>query len=354
MINKKTILYYAGDTAEEWNPDSIKRGLAGSQTAIVYLSKIWQKMGYEVTVYNKLDKDEQIYDGVKYVNFNRFKNDKHYDIAILWREPSFLDVEINADKIYLDLHDTQNFEEYTQERVNKVDKIFIKSVFQKEAIKNIPNEKFIKIPNGIDFDLYSNDIVRDKYEFIYSSDYFRGLEQMLKYGWPIIKKEIPEARLNIYYGWNFFDLVSKNKKDRLDWKNGMINLMKQDGVFEHGRIGHRELINKMQSSNILYYGCNFTEIDCINVRQSAYAGCIPFTSDYGALKEKDYCIKIPGDFKEKDAHERLARLIVFSIKNNRLPDEYGGKNLEEVRKELRSKVFNESWDSIAKYWSKYF
>ncbi|MDD2262831.1 MAG: hypothetical protein PHW20_11285 [Clostridia bacterium] len=43
--------------------------------------------------------------------------------------------------------------------------------------------------------------------------------------------------------------------------------------------------------------------------------------------------------------------VAFSIEH---PDEYGGKNLEEVRKELRSKVFNESWDSIAKYWSKYF
>src|SRR5690606_11836935 len=98
------------------------------------------------------------------------------------------------------------------DRLNKVDKIFVKSDFQTEAIKNIPNEKIVKIPNGIDLDLHSSDVTRDKYKLIYASDYFRGLEQMLKYGWPIIKKEIPEARLDIYYGWTFFNLVSKDNK----------------------------------------------------------------------------------------------------------------------------------------------
>ena len=113
MNKKKTILYYAGDTAEEWGPDSIDTGLAGSQTAVVYLSKIWQKLGYEVIVYNKIGKNENIYDGVKYVDFRKFVNDRYYDLAILWREPSFLDMEINAGKVFLDLHDNQNIREYT-------------------------------------------------------------------------------------------------------------------------------------------------------------------------------------------------------------------------------------------------
>lgn len=356
MNRKKTILYYTGDTAEEWSPDSIKTGLAGSQTAVVYLSKIWQQMGYTVTVYSNIGKLEGIYEGITYIDFRKFKNEKKYDIAVLWREPSFLDHNIKADKIFLDLHDNQVAKEYTDERIKKVNKIFVKSDFQKKGINFIPNDKFVTISNGIDLNLYtsSSKIKKDRNRVIYASDYFRGLQYMLIHGWPLIKKKVPEAELDIYYGWNFFDCVSKNNPQRLKWKKEMIKLMDQSGVREHGRVGHKELIEKMQKANFLYYGCNVTEIDCINIRQAAYASCIPFTSEYGALKEKQYSVKVSGNFNHKTAQIRLANIIIHALKNNKLPKTHGNLNIDKLRIDFKNKASKESWNKIAEEWTKYF
>ncbi|WP_446682789.1 hypothetical protein [Cyanobacterium sp. HL-69] len=165
-------------------------------------------------------------------------------------------------------------EQVSKEKLSKYDQIFVKSRYHRHLLPEIENKKIKIITNGVTKDyLKYADFPKQPYKIIYASNYGRGLEQMLLYGWNIIKKEIPQATLDIYYG---FSSHSKNDSEWNLWKEKMIQLMTQEGVTEHGRIGVDELIKEKASSVIHYYGCTFQEIDCISIRESALVKCIPF------------------------------------------------------------------------------
>jgi hypothetical protein len=261
---------------------------------------------------------------------------------IIWRAPWELDYKWKANKVYLDLHDVPNPMEFTPERLKNVDKIFVKSKFHRNLIPHVPDEKIKIISNGVDKSMFIwGRLKRDKYKFIYSSSYDRGLEWILKYGWKIIKKELPKATLDIYYGWNLFDVVHSNNPERMAWKKEMVKLMKQPGVKEHGRVGQQKLIKEKFRSSIHYYPTDFEEIDCISVRESALAGCVPMMSNYAALKEKPYGIKISGDIRAEEFHKKFARQAIKMIKTGEI-DNYREKGIKLAKKE--------TWKEIAKQW----
>lgn len=348
---KKSIVYYTGNSAEEWVPSSLERGIAGSQTAIIYLCQEWVKLGYKVTVYSRCGSREGIYDGVEYRHYSRFNQYDTFDILIIWRDKNFglLDRPIKAKKIFIDLHDVPyNKEKFTQGRVEKVNKIFVKSQYHRSFIKHINNDKFIVIPNGADGSILQKSTnQKELYKLVYSSNYIRGLELMLTYGWPIIKKEVPEAQLNIYYGWNFFDESYKRNPERQAWKQKMLELIQNlSGVTDYGRIGQDKLVEEKSTSAIHYYACTYQEVDCISVRESAMVGCVPVTTDFAALAEKPYCVKVAGNPQERQTQEAVAHKIVELLKDR--------IKLEEIRQQSIKLVKNETWSNIAQLWVREF
>ena len=231
-------------------------------------------------------------------------------------------------------------EQVTPQKLAKFDKIFVKSQYHRSLLPEIPDSKITIITNGADavyFEYAS--LPKEPYKIIYASNYIRGLERMLLWGWPIIKKEVPEAHLDIYYGWHTLD---ESKPKNREWKAKMIELIQQPGVSEHGRIGVDKLIEEKATSAIHYYGCTFQEIDCISVRESAMVGCVPVTTDYAALSEKDYCIKVAGNPYEQETHETLAYKIIALLKDP--------ENLARIREYNQKLVRKETWENIAKTW----
>ncbi len=343
---EKSIVYYTGKSPEKWTPESLTRGLAGAQTGVVYLAKEWVKQGYKVRVYNYCGEGEGFYDGVEYQNCDRFNPWDTFDTLIIWRNKNvrMLDLPLKAHKILLDLHDVPyNIEDFTTERLNHVDKVFVKCQFHRTLLPNVPDEKFAIIPNGVNQSLLElSNRPKQINKLIYASNYERGLESMLRYGWPLLKKESPEAKLEIYYGWQFFDESYKRNPEKQAWKKKMIELMNQADVTEKGRIGQDKLVEEKSTAAIHYYGCTYQEVDCISVRESALVGCVPVTTDFAALAEKSYCLKIAGDPFAKETQEAIARQIVELLKN---PD-----RLEQIRQDFQEKVKAETWDNIAQQW----
>lgn len=351
---KNSIVWYCGKSWESWSPKSFNKGLAGSETAVIYLSKEWARLGYKVTVYNTCKGEEGIYDNVKYVNFDKFNLNDRFDTLIIWRDFNLdiLDSPIKANRIWLELQDIPyRRKRYSKERTNKIDRIFIKSKFHGSFFFKIPNyfsyyvpkTKFVIIPNGIDKGILG--LTNKKYPFklIYASNYTRGLELMLKHGWPIIKKKIPAAELHAYYGWGHFDAYEKNP-DKQKWKKEMINLMEKLGVVDHGRISQNQLIEEKSKSAIHYYGCIWHETDCISVRESAAVGCVPVTTRHSALAEKPYCIKIRGNPYEKKTQQKIAYKIIKLLKNPR--------KIKRIGEKFRIRAAKETWDVIAERWLK--
>lgn len=341
---EKSIVYYTGRSFEEWTPDSLKTGVGGSETAVIHLAKNWVKQGYKVTVYGNCGTKEGVFDGVEYKNYYRFNRRDTFDTLVIWRAPWELEFNWKANRVWLDLHDVPNPREFSEDRLEKVDKIFVKSDYHRSLLPNVPDEKFVIVPNGVDGKLEKLDKNKHKpHKLIYASSYDRGLEHMLRWGWPIIKKEIPQATLDIYYGWNLFDAVHKNNPERKKWKAEMLELMSQKGVKEHGRVGHEELLKEKAKSIIHYYATDFEEIDCISVRESALVGCVPVTTDYAALEGRAYCLTHEGDPKLQETHENIAKNIVKHLKD---------KDLGKTRVKFKELAREETWDKIAAQWLK--
>lgn len=95
----------------------------------------------------------------------------------------------------LDLHDEPSEEEFTLERILRIHKVYFKSPFHRNFLPRLPEDKVAILPNGVDTSLLSTKEQSDRKPFrlIYASSYDRGLVHMLEYGWPVIRKAIPEA-----------------------------------------------------------------------------------------------------------------------------------------------------------------
>jgi len=144
------IAYYASfgqKHFEEWTPDSLKTGIAGSETAVISLSKEWTKLGYKVTVYGEPGKKMGVYDGVTYLPWYFFNPRDKFSTLIQWRSNFWAD-KVSAKRFYVDLHDIWHEVEYV-DKLELIDGIFVKSKYQRKLAPSIPDEKFVIISNGI-------------------------------------------------------------------------------------------------------------------------------------------------------------------------------------------------------------
>lgn len=149
---KKEICYVAsfgGKHFEQWSPKNLESGIGGSETAVIELAKEWVKLGYKVTVYNDCGIDRGVYDGVVYKPYYMINWNDKFNILILWRSPHLLDKNLNAKKLFIDLHDIASPLDWPKERWEKVDKIFVKSNYHRSNLPDIPDSKFVIVGNGI-------------------------------------------------------------------------------------------------------------------------------------------------------------------------------------------------------------
>jgi len=336
--NDKSIVWYTGASNLQWSPNMLESGIGGSETAVIYLSKIWTTMGYNVTVYGNVV--EGNYDGVEYLNFIKFGLFDVYNTLILWRGFGISAIkEVKAKKILVDLHDipTQSYQ-YLLNYLDKVDHLFVRSEFHKNLFPPAAREKAIVIQNGIP-DYYFDEanttgITKIKNKLIYASSYDRGLIPILKWGWPIIRSKIPNAELHIYYG---MQLLPQAVKDIL------IPLLQQDGIFEHGRVSQKELMERKKESVIHYYLGSLDETDCISVKESTMVDVIPVVSNLNVFTERDYCIKVNGPSMGETAHKTGAEVIVNLLSDPELYNKY----INIIR---TNRNVIESWTQVAQKW----
>ena len=78
------------------------------------------------------------------------------------------------------------------------------------------------------------------HKLFYGSSYDRGLPHLLLM-WPKIKEAYPDATLDICYGWDLFVKAYNNNPERMNWKKSVSDLMHQEGITHHGRVGQSEL-----------------------------------------------------------------------------------------------------------------
>lgn len=145
----KSIVFYCGPGLEKWGPDTLDKGMGGSEEAIVYLSRELARLGWDVTIYN--DREEELIDSdVTYKPWTTFNPADTFDVLVSWRNPTFhKDMKTKARIKAVDMHDVVG-EQAVEDGADTVDKFFVKSSYHRSLYPGVVDDKFAVISNGID------------------------------------------------------------------------------------------------------------------------------------------------------------------------------------------------------------
>lgn len=309
---KKSIAIYCGSSAENWGPDSLAKGIGGSETAIIELTKRLSKMGWSVTVFNQCNAQPEgfTHEGVHWKNYWTFNPKDTFDVLWVWRIPELFDFELTANLRILDLHDTMSPLDFTEDRLKQMDRIFVKTEFHRSLYPNIPDDKFVIINNGIDLSRFEGSKEKEPLRFCYTSSPTRGLDVLLTM-WPKVREKLPTAELHVYYGWKTYYEVEKHNPERIAWMKKVQALMDQEGVIDHGRVGQDELAKDLLKTSFWLYPTDFPEISCITCMEIQAANVLPITSGYAALAETQVAgLQLKGDIHDPKWQDEFIRQII--------------------------------------------
>jgi glycosyltransferase involved in cell wall biosynthesis len=285
------IVYYTGAFTTEWNPQD--KSLGGSEQAIVKLSESWAKKKLRVAVYANIKK-ETIHNNVEYRKWNTLPFNYKFKTIILWRANGFFSgvpFNLKADKIYWDLHDNfigiDKVREMYQKYSYKINKIMFKSNYHLKCFEDyfkviLKANEYVVIPNGIMIETFSNNVegvARNPYRLCYVSYYTRGLQSIIPNLFYYLNQIEPRTELHLYYG---MDMLPEDVQKQYKM------LLTCPSVIDHGRQPIEIIAREKHMSNFQLYITNtIAEIDCISIRESLVAGCIPLISNFGVFDERD-------------------------------------------------------------------
>jgi glycosyltransferase involved in cell wall biosynthesis len=375
-ICDKIGLCYDGNTLS-------KRGLGGSESAVILMSKELNKLGFDVTVFNNCidgtNSSEGVYDGVRYIDNTNVNNiDEVFDIVIVSRtaEP-FLFTErypfIEKAKLkILWLHDTFcEKDEHVQNLLlsNKIDYLFTLSDFHTNYILNcnhgqrrnfeVLKHKVFQTRNGAVKYIDEVDLTKkDKNHFVYNSSATKGLVPLVEDVWPKIKKHIPNAKLTVIGGYYRFRENAKPDEQEKTIKN-LINdeKLKELDITFTDVIPQPKIAEILANATFMLYPGAFPETFGISSLESLLYNTPIITTKFGALEEtaiSDACYTIdfaiepnslfPYINKEKQI-EKFVKLVI---------DAYNDSYILQQKQNYCSVIDDiYGWDAVALEWKRF-
>ena len=278
----------------KWSGKDINlKGMGGSETFIIEMSKYIQKNGYYQVIIFCNCVEQEVFDGVKYypiMDFFNFIQQNYIDTCIVGRyteyTPTCLQSE-NIKNVYISLHDLVLPTAMIIPRNEKLKKVFLLSNWHvNHFINTFPSLKDIAVPfnYGIDTQLfnYNENIKKIPYKFIYSSFPTRGLLPLLRM-WPKILKKYPQATLHLHCDINNQWSNEIRQEEMKLIKNILSN--KDKSIFYHGWTTKKVLAENWLSSDIWFYPCTFLETFCLTALEAALTKTFVITRNFGSLEE---------------------------------------------------------------------
>ena len=369
-------LTYDGNTLK-------KRGLGGSESAVILMSAELSKLGHTITVYNNcIDSKAKpgIYDGVQYVDHSDFSDDETihtHDIVISSRTVKpflagnqYAKMVSRASKTVLWMHDTFCEGDHLLEQLlmqGHIDEVFTLSDFHSWYVTScdhgnkrnfeVLKHKFFQTRNGAVQHIKEVDLTKkDINHFVYNASATKGLIPLVTRIWPEIKKHIPEARLTCIGGYYRFregaepDAQEKMVNDLID--------SKPEGVTFTGVIPQYEIAEILSNAYMMLYPTAFPETFGISSLESLLYKTPIVTNTFGALEEtaiEQACYKIPYSstnnalFRNIDENAQAIKFVnavLEAHKNTYL--HYQKQNYCGVVKDIAG------WDTVALQWDQHF
>jgi glycosyltransferase involved in cell wall biosynthesis len=286
------LIYYCGESRHEWHPRT--RGFGGSEEAVICLSTELAKLGWNVTVYNNCGHTPVADRGVIYRPWWEFNPRDKQDVAIVWQWTKPIDWNINAERIFVDMHISPPAGSFTdRDRLARIQRIFFKSSFHRSLYPTLRDDKVAVVANGIDFSILDGTEEKDPYLLINTCSPDRSMG-VLPALFKEVKRQVPRARLQWSYGWDLYRLYSADHPERLGWMRQAQRSMDEAGIESLGHLTAEQVGKLYQRGAIFAYPSDFLENDCISVKKAQACGCVPVTTDAGALSTSvQFGIKLP-------------------------------------------------------------
>jgi glycosyltransferase involved in cell wall biosynthesis len=399
-MEKRVKLAFLDTVGLRYNGDTLKeKGLGGSESAIIFLGEELTKIGFDVTVFNKCDR-EGIYSGVRYLDLSRVpSNAEDFDVLItsrtvlpyvpIWHRDNVLKqfpgYDIAVYKPLVDrskhkvmwLHDTFILGEMWVEDVlkdNDYHEVFTLSDWHTQYIANARHgqnpryyeamkRKFYQTRNGMKSYHSEVDITaKDKNLFVYNASTTKGMVPLLDTIWPRVKSEFPKARLVVIGGY-YPGVNPNNTPDKIEtlWRDKYAKHNGKDGVEFTGIIKQDKIADILLKASYFIYPGAFPETFGISATEALNYNVPLITTRFGALEET--------------APEATSYLIEFSItRDMRLYNEEGSiaePNQVEIFLNAVRRAYNDDylrqqkmyaanefkpylgWDTVALQWKEH-
>lgn len=264
------------------------RPLGGTETGLLYVSKILAERGHDCTVFTS--QLNPVSNKVKFTN--EIIASEIFDVLITVQDWRGVFSGVSAKKKYIWTGDGPeqfiNFGLGDKRVVDRTDGLLVVSEWQKAVISDLsgfPKEKIFVIRNGVDLTRFEGEELRKKNRLIYASSPNRGLRLAIELFRELWKAK-PDLEFHIFSDFAVYDRQKPFEGPLAeDFKRLVAVASKLPGVFFHGNISQAQLAREFMKSALLFYPNSFVETSCIVALEALAAGVPVIASNSGGLPE---------------------------------------------------------------------
>lgn len=375
-----------------------KKGLGGSESAVILLAKELQNLKFSVTVFNNClsssnDTMEGVFDDVTYHDLSALAkpNDFKYDIVISsrsflpfakeqywngmqnrWHPSIFKQLKDNAKFKFIWMHDTfcwgdQLLEEHLLE--GHVDEIFTLSDFHTSYVSNcdhgnrrnfevLKNKIFITRNGAVNYKEEVDISKKERNVFVYNASVSKGMVPLIGDVWPKIKEKIPEAKLKVIGGfYKFRDEDGPDEQENKFWQLYKRPNNKSLDIEFTGIIKQSEIAEILSTAGFFLYPAAFPETFGISSLEALLYNTPIITCRFGALEETalnlacyfiDYAIEPNGLFPNINKQQQVDKFV------NAVIQAYSNPYLHQQKMYYCNIVKKYAgWDSVALQWKQH-
>lgn len=365
-------LCYDGSTLE-------KRGLGGSESAVILMSKELSKLGFEVTVYNDCISDDSkpgSYEGVEYLHVNAARYEEYqYDVVVVSRSvrPYVEEWQVctSAKHKVLWMHDTFcEGDNQIETLINqgRINEIFTLSDWHTGYVTHCDHG------GRRNFDILKNHIFqtrngignmnpgwidvrqKDPNLFVFNASVTKGMVPLVKDIWPEVKRRIPDAKLTIIGGYYKFREAAGPDQQEKDW-NEMALQHGKDINFT-GVISQKEISDILRKASYMIYPVGFPETYGISTLEALAHNVPLITCRFGALEETAVDLasyKIPYPVEPNWALPWLDKQYQVEVFVDTVIRAYENKYLHQQKMYACNQVKDIcTWNTVALQWKQHF
>ena len=362
-----------------------KRGLGGSESAVIHMARQLTREGFDVTVYNDCTSDDSkpgVYGGVTYqpLQATMSPNALSYDVVIVSRSVlPFVQnwtICLTAKHKVLWMHDTfcegdNEIEELIRQK--RIDEIFTLSDWHTSYVTNCDHGKrrnydvlknyIFQTRNGINampstwaVSKWIDVTQKDPNLFVFNASVTKGMVPLVKDIWPEVKRKIPEAKLTIIGGYYKFREAAGPDQQEKDWNE--LALQHGKDITFTGVIKQEEISSILAKASYMIYPAGFPETYGISTLEALAHNVPIITCRFGALEETaidiasykiDYPVEPNWALPWLDKQDQIDRFVATVI------NAYGDRYLHQQKMYACNQVKDIcGWDSIALQWKQHF